>query len=64
MVFKNTWSNGLHVTFTKSNDMWTVGGFYGTSEQLIKKAYQDSELSGKCYEVCVEFAEKLKVIQS
>ena len=33
--------------------MWRTYDFYGTGEELIKKAYQDSELSGKMYESCV-----------
>ena len=33
--------------------MWKVGCFYGTGEELIKKAYQDSEDSGKHYEAYV-----------
>lgn len=57
MVFKNTWSSGKFFTYTRSNKMWKVGSFYGTSEQLIEKAYKDSELSGNCYKDAVEFAE-------
>ena len=54
-VFKNNWSSGRYFTYTKSNKMWKVGCFYGTGEELIKKAYQDSELSGKMYEKYVKF---------
>ena len=42
------------------NIMWTVGGFYGTGDELIGKAYSDSEDSGKHYEACVKFVETLK----
>ena len=32
--------------------MWSVGRFYGTGEELIKKAYKDSEmLSRECERV-------------
>lgn len=58
-VFQNNWSSNRHFTYTKSNKMWKVGCFYGTSEQLIEKAYQDSELSGKMYEKYVKFVESL-----
>ena len=49
-VFKNNWKYGHYFTYTKSNKMWRVDSFYGTGEELIKRAYQDSELSGKMYE--------------
>ena len=53
VVHKNTWSSGRYFTYTRSNDKWRVGCFYGTSEELIAKAYKDSEKSGKCYEAIV-----------
>lgn len=46
------------VTYTKSNKMWKVGCFYGTGNELIKKAYADSETSGRNYEQYVKFAEE------
>lgn len=55
IVFKNHWSSGRYFIYTKSNKMWKVGCFYGTGEELIKKAYQDNELSGKMYEYYVNF---------
>ena len=60
IVFKNNWSSGRYFTWTKSNDMWTVGCFYGTGDELIKKAYADSEDIGKHYEVFVKLVETLK----
>ena len=59
-VFKNNWSSGRYFTWTRSNDMWVVGCFYGTSERLIEKAYKDSKLSGDMYKMYVEFVEKIK----
>ena len=53
-VYKNTWSSGRYFTYTRSNDKWRVGCFYGTSEELIAKAYKDSKKSGKCYEAIVK----------
>ena len=35
--------------------MWKVGCFYGTGEELIAKAYKDSELSGREYERVVNY---------
>ena len=64
IVFKNHWSSGRYFTYTKSNKMWKVGCFYGTGQELIKKAYQDSEVSGKHYEAYVEFVEKLEEINN
>ena len=60
IVFKNKWSSGRYFTWTRSNDMWTVGCFHGTGEKLIKKAYAESENSGKHYEAYVRFVEQLK----
>jgi hypothetical protein len=63
MVFQNNWSSGRYFTWTKSNDMWAVGCFYGTGDELIKKAYADSEDSGKHYEAYVKSVETLKNIE-
>ena len=59
IVLKNNWSSGRYFTYTLSNKMWKVGCFFGTGEELIKKAYEDSELSGKCYEASVKYVEEL-----
>ena len=58
IVFKNWWSSGRYFTWTKSNNMWKVGCFYGSGRQLINKAYMDSELSGTEYERVVRYIEK------
>lgn len=63
-VFKNTWSSFRHFTWTRSNNMWKVGCFYGTGEELIAKAYKDSELSGKCYEVIVKAQEEISKLNN
>ena len=60
IVFKNWWSSGRYFTWTKGNDMWKVGCFYGTGEQLIEKAYKDSELSGKEYKKVVVYVNSIK----
>lgn len=57
IVFKNWWSSGRHFTWTRSNDMWKVGCFYGTGQKLIEKAYKDSKKSGKEYERIVKYIE-------
>ena len=60
MTFKNTWSSGRWFTYTRSNKKWVVGCFYGTGEELIAKAYKDSELSGRCYEAIVRAVETIE----
>ena len=60
IVFKNWWSSGRYFTWTRSNDMWRVGCFYGTGEELIAKAYKDSEESGREYERKVNYVESIK----
>ena len=59
IVFKNFWSSGRYFTWIRSNNMWKVGCFYGTGEELIKKAYQDSEKSGREYERVVRYVESI-----
>ena len=61
-VFKNFWSSGCWFTWTRSNDMWSVDDFYGTGEELVKEAYEDSEKSGKCYEAYVNLMKELNSI--
>ena len=58
IVFRNWWSSGRYFTWTKSNNMWKVGCFYGSGKQLINKAYMDSELSGREYERVVRYIDK------
>ena len=59
IVFKNWWSSGRYFTWTRSNNMWCVGCFYGTGEELIAKAYKDSEKSGREYERVVRYVESI-----
>ena len=59
-VFKNVWSSGRWFTYTRSDRMWTVGCFRGTGEELIAKAYKDSEKSGRCYEAVVKAQEAIE----
>ena len=63
IVFKNTWSSFRWFTYTKSNKMWKVGCFCGTGQELIKKAYSDSEDSGKHYEAYVFLVAELEKIE-
>ena len=59
IVFKNWWSSERYFTWTRSNNMWSVGCFYSTGEELIAKAYKDSERSGKEYERVVKYVESI-----
>ena len=63
IVFKNNWSSGRYFTYTRSNKMWRVGCFYGTGEELVEKAYQDSENSGKHYEAYVNLVKTLEKLE-
>ena len=60
IVFKNWWSSGRYFTWTRSNDRWKVGCFYGSGEELIKKAYKDGKNCGREYERIVEYVEMIK----
>ncbi len=59
IVFKNFWSSGRYFTWTRSNNRWAVGCFDGTGEELIKKAYRDSEKSGREYKRVVRYVESI-----
>ena len=59
IVFKNFWSSERYFTWTRSNNKWSVGCFYGTGEELINKAYNDSEKSGREYERVVRYVESI-----
>ena len=59
IVFKNWWSSGRYFTWTRSNNKWDVGCFYGSGEELIAKAYKDSEKSGREYERVVKYVESI-----
>lgn len=63
IVFKNNFSSGRYFTWTRSNNMWAVGCFYGTGEELIKKARQDSEEKAKCYALYVKLVEDLQKVK-
>lgn len=59
IVFKNWWSSGRYFTWTRSNNMWKVGCFYGTGEELITKAFLDSRESGIAYRQVVRYVESI-----
>ena len=59
IVFKNWWSSGRYFTWTRSNNKWKVGCFYGSGEELIAKDYKDSEKSGREYERVVNYVESI-----
>lgn len=59
IVFKNFWSSGRYFTWTRSNNKWKAGCFHGTGEELINKAYADSEKSGREYERVVRYVESI-----
>lgn len=60
IVFKDWWSSGRYFTWTRSNDMWRVGCFYGTGKELIARAYKDSKVSGREYERVVKYVKQIK----
>lgn len=59
IVFKNWWSSGRYFTWTLSNNKWKVGCFYGSGDELIKKAYADSDKSGREYERIVRYVDEI-----
>ena len=59
IVFKNWWSSGRYFTWTRNNNMWKVGCFYGTGEELITKAFLDSRESGIAYRRVVRYVNSI-----
>lgn len=59
IIMHNNWSSGRHFVWTRSNNMWSAGCFYGTGEELIKKAMQDSAASGRGYKRAVDYVESM-----
>ena len=64
MVIKNIWSSDGWFTYTSSNKKWAVGCFCGTGEELVAKAYKDSELSGRCYEAIIRAVETIEAAKA
>ena len=63
IVFKNNFSSGRYFTWTRSNNMWTVGCFHGTGEKLIEKAKQDNEDKTRRYALYVKLVEDLQKVE-
>ena len=59
IVFKNWWSSGRYFTWTRSNNKWKVGCFYGTGEELVTKAYADNVEKGIEYKKIVDYVESI-----
>lgn len=59
IVFKNWWGSLRHFTWTRSNNMWKVGCFYGTGKELINKAYLDSRDKGDEYKRVVRYVDEI-----
>lgn len=60
LIFNNVLSSfGQQFVYVLSNHRWHVGCFDGTSDELTKRGYSDSEKSGKIYEMYVNFAEQV-----
>ena len=65
IIFQNTWSNqrpSLFFTYTKSNNKWCVGDFYGTGNELIEQMKQLDKESSNYYKLYVELVETFKSI--
>ena len=59
LIFKNWWSSGRTAVWTRSNNLWQAGCFIGSGEELVAKAYNDSEISGREYERIVKYVESI-----
>lgn len=62
MLFQNTESNNQFITWTKPNNMWTDGKFYGSAKGLLELAYAESQASGNLCKAYVELVETLHTL--
>lgn len=46
LVFKNWWGLDCWLTWTRSNDIWRHGCFYGNTEQMVEHFYRKSKKQG------------------
>ena len=58
LVGKDWWSSGKYFTWTKSDNLWKIGCFHGSGEELIKNAYTYSASNGLEYERIVKYVEE------
>ena len=59
-IFKNNTTSTRYFTYTKSNDSWKIGCFYGTTEELGKHLKENgSELQKLEYGLYIELVKKL-----
>ena len=61
IVFKDIFGEIKNITWTKSNDMWCAGTFYGTGQQLIESA-ENNECKKKYYSLLVSNVNEIKKI--
>ena len=59
MAFKLNLDSNEWLTWTKSNNIWQSESFYGTGDELIKRAYNDSKESGKKYEALINMVKQI-----
>lgn len=62
LVLHTNWADKDYVTYTRSNNMYKAYDFYGSAEELLKKAYKESQWKGDCYKNMVESVERLYAI--
>ena len=59
ITFQIWWDSNNSATWTRSNNMWTVGNFYGTAKELLAKAEKEDKLSFREYKRLVEYVESI-----
>ena len=59
ITFQIWWDNNKSVTWTRSNNMWKVGCFYGTGEGLLTKVEKEDKLSLREYKRIVNYVESI-----
>lgn len=57
MVFNRWWKDGQYIVWTRSNNMWTIGCFHGTGEELLDS--EDNEQAKENYNRIIKFVESV-----
>lgn len=59
VVFQNWWNSEEFITWTRSNNMWSAGLFYGTGAELLSEKEKEGEISLREYKRLVEYVENM-----
>lgn len=63
LAFRNTFSSGRTFVWTRSNNKWSAGCFYGTDEELLAKAKTEGEKKYQGYKAYVDLKNRILEVE-